>query len=622
MRSERVLTNLTCSQSCTYCTSRDASDARAFVAAAAVRARIDQALASGAAEVVLTGGEPALRRDLAALVAYAREKGARTVVLESNATAIDAALARALAAAGLTVARVNLAGPDPRLDEVTRDPGGFARTVAGIVALRDAGLRLDFACALVHSTRAFAAEVPAAIARILGDRTRESAAGGTRASQGGAGTLWISVPTQSPSPGEVLSFEDSVPVIVAVERAARSLGIAVKLAPGSGPPPCAFPERGRPSHLFSMTPGGRHRPDHAEIPACRDCQVQDRCPGVARETLARFGVPAVTPVRDDRARRRLSLISTVEEQVARELVTPNRYRDAHERDMDEDIIRINFHCNQSCRFCFVSTHLPEAGDAAVRAAILDAARRGVKITLSGGEPTLSPRLVEYVRLAKAHSKMPVLLQTNAIRLDDAKLATELFEAGLDEAFISLHGTTAELSDAVTSAPGTFVRSVAGIDNLYRTGVRIVLNFVICKTNASNLPEYVRFVAARWPRTFVNVSFVAPSTDVVPREEEFIPRYTDVLPYIEAGLAEAARLGIEMGGFESMCGVPLCLVPASIDGYFRLAEIPPGFDKGEFVKTETCAACALEAGCYGIRRGYAELHGAGELRAVQGDGGRS
>ncbi len=615
MRSERVFTNMTCSQACTYCTSRAGSEVRAFVLPAAVRGRIDQAIAAGAEEVVLTGGEPSLRRDVAALVKYARDKGAKTVVLETNATSIDPETARSLAEAGLSIARVNLSGPDARLDTVTRDPGGFERAARGIGALREAGIRLDFTCAVVASTKGWAAEIPAAIARLTGTTAPPPKNGASP--PGGAPTIWVAVPTQSPDPAEVLPFEAAVPEVIALEKAARALGIPVKLAQGSGPPPCAFPERGRPTHLFSLTAGGRKRTEYTEIPACAECHVRDRCPGVGRDYLARFGVPDVHPVRDDRTRRRLSLISTVEEQVARELVTPNRYRDSEERDLEEDIVRINFHCNQSCRFCFVSTHLPEAGDTAVREAILGAARRGVKITISGGEPTLNPRLVEYVRLAKAHSTRPVLLQTNAIRLDDEGLARALCEAGLDEAFISLHGTTAEISDAVTSAPGTFARTVVGVDNLYRAGtVRIVLNFVICKTNASNLPEYVRFVAARWPRVFLNVSFVAPSTDVVPREEEFVPRYTDVLPYVEEGLREGARLGIEMGGFESMCGIPLCLVPASLDGYFRLTDIPPGFDGGEFVKTETCGRCALAAGCYGLRRGYFELHGAGELRAVE------
>lgn len=604
MRSERIFTNMTCSQACTFCTSRAASEVRSFVLPNAVRQRIHRAIATGAEEVVLTGGEPALRRDLASLVEYARAQGAKKVVLETNATSLDDAAARALAEAGLSVARVHLSGPDARLDGVTRDPGGFERAAAGVGALVRAGVRVDFSCAIVASTRAWAAELPAAIARLS-------------AGASSAPTIWVSVPATSADPNEVLAFREAVPAVIALERAARALGQSVKLTPGEGPPPCSFPERGRPAHLFSMTPGGKRRPEYTEIAACASCSVKDRCPGISREYLARFGPPDASPIGDDRTRRRLSLISTVEEQVARELVTPNRYRDSEERDLEEDIIRVNFHCNQACRFCFVSTHLPEAGDNAVRAAILDAARRGVKITLSGGEPTLHPRLVEYVRLAKASSKMPVLLQTNAIRLDDEALARSLADAGLDEAFVSLHGSTAEISDAVTSAPGTFERTVLGIDHLYRAGtVRIVLNFVICRTNASDLPQYVRFVAARWPKVFLNVSFVAPSTDVVPREEEFIPRYSEVLPFIEEGLREASRLGIEMGGFESMCGVPLCLVPASLDGYFRLASIPPGFDRGEFVKTDECGKCALSAGCYGLRRGYWELHGGSELRAVR------
>ncbi len=627
MRSDRIFTNMTCSQSCTYCTHRSPSETPAFVALSAVKGRIVKALGDGARpadgglarspqapsrdvpqspprEIVFTGGEPTLRRDIAALIQFAKLQGAEHTVLETNATHITEALAQSLKTAGLSVARVNLSAPDERLDAITRDPGGFARATEGIKNLRIAGVPIDFSCAVVRSTRHMLADLPKTLAQWKPPPPEKM-------------TLWVNVPIESPDSNEVLPLEEVVVILAQVERTARALGISVKLAPGNAVPPCAFRDRDRPAHLFSLTPGGKNRPHFIEIPACAQCHVKDRCPGIPEATIHRFGIPNVTPIKDDRGRRRLSLISTVEEQIARELVTPNRYRDSEERELDEDIIRVNFHCNQACRFCFVSTHLPEAGDIAIRNAIKNAAQRDVKITLSGGEPTLNPRIVEYVRLAKSLSARPVLLQTNAIRLDDATLANALSAAGLDEAFISLHGTTAEISDVVTSAPGTFVRSVKGIDNLYATGtVRIVLNFVICKTNAENLPEYVRFVAARWPNTFLNVSFVAPSTDVVPREEEFIPRYSDVLPFIEEGLAEGRRLGIEMGGFESMCGIPLCLVPASLDGYFRLTEIPAGFDRGEFIKTETCGACALQSSCYGLRRGYAELHGAAELRAIQ------
>jgi hypothetical protein len=65
----------------------------------------------------------------------------------------------------------------------------------------------------------------------------------------------------------------------------------------------------------------------------------------------------------------------------------------------------------------------------------------------------------------------------------------------------------------------------------------------------------------------------------------------------------------------MCGIPLCLVPDDLASYFELAEIPEGFDRGELTKTEECAGCALSSRCFGIRRGYAALHGTSELSRV-------
>src|SRR5262249_39439398 len=97
------------------------------IAGPRVRAAIDEALARGAREIVLTGGEPAMRRDLAALVAHARARGAERVVLETNATLLDEARARELAAAGIGLVRINLAGFGDALDAVTQDPGGFER---------------------------------------------------------------------------------------------------------------------------------------------------------------------------------------------------------------------------------------------------------------------------------------------------------------------------------------------------------------------------------------------------------------------------------------------------------------------------------------------------------------
>ncbi len=604
MRSELVFTHFSCNQNCRYCNVRQPSDDRAFIAGPAVLGRIDAALSAGAHELVLTGGEPGMRRDLVELVRHASGRGAKAVVLETNATLIDAERAAQLKAAGLSRARVNLSGWGDSSDAVTRDPGGFARTLEGMKALIASGVVVEIVSVVVRSTLASVPLLPLQLSGALG-------------SLEGLRGITVRVPTSAADPSELVSYDEAAATLAALEANARSVGLMIKVAADSGPPPCVFPNVSRIAHLYALTPGAKLRSDHLQPPVCAGCQMNDRCSGLPRAYLANFPVPAMKPVQEDRVRRRLSLISTVEEQVRREFVQPNRYTDRLTGEpIEEHLIRVNFHCNQACRFCFVSTHLPPATDAALEAAILNAAKSGKQVTLSGGEPTLNPRLVDYVKLAKAHSRHPVALQTNAIRLADRTLTDTLVEAGVTWVQVSLHGSTAALSDAMTEAPGTFEKTVVGIDNLHRhEQVYISINFVITQRNHTDLVPFVRLCARRWPRAFVNVSFVGASSDVVPKEKALVPRYDEVLPHLSGAIAEAKRLGVDIGGFESMCGVPLCLVPTE-DRFFVLADIPEGYDQGEFVKPPVCDGCDLKKKCWGVRRGYFDLYGAEELAPVR------
>ncbi|MEQ8892381.1 MAG: radical SAM protein, partial [Sandaracinaceae bacterium] len=138
----RVYTNETCNQNCAFCDRRAPRERPDFVARSAVEARID---AADAETLVLTGGEPTLRRDLVALVRRARAR-ATVVELETNAALIDLGRARALAEAGLDTARVHLPAWGEALDAITRDPGGHEATRRGVEALAAAGLRVE-ACA-------------------------------------------------------------------------------------------------------------------------------------------------------------------------------------------------------------------------------------------------------------------------------------------------------------------------------------------------------------------------------------------------------------------------------------------------------------------------------------------
>lgn len=584
-----------------YCTYRRSEDDLAAIQGSRLIAAIDAAVDRGASEVTLTGGEPTMRGDLPMLVAHTKRAGARAV-LETNATLVDAGLATRLKEAGLSRALVNLAGPSASLDAVTRDPGGFDRTLRGIEALVLAGVDVFVQAAVVRSTQEELSGLPSRLAGL-------SVSG-----------LVLTVPTESPAAEELLGWEDACKAVIRVETEARRVGLPVQLSADAAPPPCAFPPKARIQHLYSQTPGAGRRDGFRHVPACQACLMREACPGIAESYLAREPSPRMHPITDDRVRRRLSLVSDVAEQTRRELVSRSRTVHPTLGVIEESVIRIHFHCNQSCTFCFVSTHLPPPADEAVLAAIELAARQGSKVVLSGGEPTLSARLADYVGLAKSLSSLPVQIQTNAVKLEDASLVDALAAAGLDEAFVSLHGATASVSDRVTEAPGTFERTLRGIDQLTRARIRVIVNFVLCEPNYREASAFVRLIASRWPAALVNFSFVAPSSDLVPRTPDLIPRYRDVAPDLREAIDLARNRGLEVVGLESMCGLPLCLVPVQVRD-LALAEIPEGYDQGEFTKGTACQSCALESRCYGLRRGYAAMYGEGELRAVPSQGAR-
>jgi hypothetical protein len=130
MRSQLLVPHRTCNQRCGYCTARVADEDRATVRTSAVVARLREILRERPEELVISGGEPAMRGDLAALVAEAKRAGVARVTLETNGTLIDLPLAQSLRRAGVDLARVNLSAWGDALDALTRDPGGFARAQA------------------------------------------------------------------------------------------------------------------------------------------------------------------------------------------------------------------------------------------------------------------------------------------------------------------------------------------------------------------------------------------------------------------------------------------------------------------------------------------------------------
>lgn len=127
-----------CNDACIHCVVddfRDALRAKGLHQDKTTRQFIDElSEARGRADtVVLTGGEPTIRRDLVDIVRHARSLGYRILVQSNGRRFSDPSFVDALVAASDMTFCIALHGPTAEVhDAVTRRGGAFEETVAGI----------------------------------------------------------------------------------------------------------------------------------------------------------------------------------------------------------------------------------------------------------------------------------------------------------------------------------------------------------------------------------------------------------------------------------------------------------------------------------------------------------
>jgi heme b synthase len=93
--------------------------------------------------IILTGGEPLLRPDIFEIASYGTQKGLR-MVMATNATLLDAAMAQKLIKTGIQRVSISIDGKDALSHDAFRqEKGAFAGAMAGIEELKKAGMEFQ-----------------------------------------------------------------------------------------------------------------------------------------------------------------------------------------------------------------------------------------------------------------------------------------------------------------------------------------------------------------------------------------------------------------------------------------------------------------------------------------------
>lgn len=104
---------------------------------------IDEIASFSSPILILTGGEPLLRKDVFKLASYATGKGLR-VVVGTNATMIDKSVARKIKNSGVERISVSIDFPDAEKHDKFRGvKGAFSQAMKGIKAAQEAGIEVQ-----------------------------------------------------------------------------------------------------------------------------------------------------------------------------------------------------------------------------------------------------------------------------------------------------------------------------------------------------------------------------------------------------------------------------------------------------------------------------------------------
>jgi hypothetical protein len=301
----------------------------------------------------------------------------------------------------------------------------------------------------------------------------------------------------------------------------------------------------------------------------------------------------------------------------------------------EVLLRLTSRCNQDCPFCSAPPPHAEPSLAAVLEFLDGALPRLPRpmVTLTGGEPTIWPPLLELVKSLLDRKDAPrVRVQTNAVAFAEPRALAGWPRGERLSFFVSLHAVEPQRYDRCTGTTGQLDRAVAGVRNLVATGCPVVLNLVATRFNVDHVLDWVRAVPRLFPAPGTpSIHFsIAMCPEHRPGAPDCLVRYTDLAPRLQEAAALAAEVGVDCEPLlaSSHAAIPPCL----LEEQYRVRGGSCGAAKGAlpvqrrdevgvedrsrpWIKARSCHTCAEDPYCLGLPRPYVARFGLGELRPI-------
>lgn len=223
-------------------------------------------------------------------------------------------------------------------------------------------------------------------------------------------------------------------------------------------------------------------------------------------------------------------------------------------------IAVTYKCNLSCRFCYAACgcrkdeahpDLPAESLREILGMIKEEAEVP-SVSFTGGEPLLRPELPELVAHAKGLGMWTNLITNGTLLTPET--AAALKAAGLDSAQVSVEAGSAAAHDAIVRYAGAFDRTVAGVKELVRAGIRVHTNTTVSALNKDMLGGIADLVKGLGLNKF-SMNMLMPVGSADANFKETFISYSEIGALVEDVQRRAEAAGLEFMWYSP---TPMCI----------------------------------------------------------------
>ena len=190
-------------------------------------------------------------------------------------------------------------------------------------------------------------------------------------------------------------------------------------------------------------------------------------------------------------------------------------------------------CNNNCIFCLDGGRKDRfhRDEEEIKKQIDEGIKEeATRLVLSGGEPTIHPKILDFIKYGRQIGYKKIQIITNGRMLAYASFVDALKNAGLSEVTFSIHGHTKKLHETLTGVPGSFEQIIQGIKNAREKGLVVNTDTTITKINYRHLSKIISLVYSLGINE-VNLMSIVPFGNAWRNRNKIMYKLEDVMPYV-------------------------------------------------------------------------------------------